>query len=1007
MARLRVTWMVALVAGAVYAAPPVVNKDQMAEAGPNVGFVSEVVTKRTPGRSVDIDVALGGAKFITLLVSEGGDSYACDHCDWVDARFVGPAGTKRLTELDWIFGVTGWGTLSKSKSPAGSPMSIDGKPQADGLGIHSPGLVLFAVPEGYDRFQARAGIDDSGANQSDSSSVQFVVITGVPTAKQCAMLGVQQPPDPTYQQRIAELTRRYSGEVAKEFIQLQKDLERRGWTQTFNGGIAGPEERARQSVSDQAMLKTEDRDPVDVVLRRTRALLDDLSAQVKLDDQGKRLAGLEAENKTAKVEDLDARLALFGRTVALRREIAFANPLLRGMDQILFITREALPTDEYNDGNHMCDQFFGFHATLHGKTKGDGVYVLSNPFGAKPTVRNVLENSVVESGLMKGQKLDHGGFLSPDLSFDGKDILFAWTEGRPDLRQWKEDTTFHIFRVRTDGTGLTQLTDGSVNDFDPCWLPNGRIAFISERRGGFGRCHGRPVPSYTLHSMLDDGTDIVRFSPHETNEWQPSVANDGRIIYTRWDYVDRGFNQAHHAWVTYPDGRDARALNGNTHENQRTAPHQEMQVRAVPNSPLLVAITSGHHTEARGSIVLIDPRAKDDGAMSAIKRVTPDQLFPEAEWYSFRGSSAYATPWPLSEKYFLCVYDHDANAQWGELDPAKRNYALTLLDVYGNKEIIYRDPRISCLDPIPLRPRTKPPVIPHGTAVGLPRLADGTKPVPLPADQIPKTGRIGLINVYDSLRPLPAGAKVTALRIWQILPKSTPLADVPRIGYGSQKPAKASLGTVPVEADGSAWFEAPVGVPLLYHALDETGAAVQGMRSASYVQPGETLTCTGCHNQRVQGTSIKRQPLAMKRAASTIEPDPDGTHPFNYPRLVQPVLDAKCVSCHKPGGNGPDLTRGNFAQNANLWYTSFANLRGFVKFYDNADWVEPYTVPGNFGAHGSRLYDLLKKGHHDVKLDADEWRRLTIWMDSNGLFFGHEHELMAQAEGKVVLPSYE
>ena len=1004
--------VLALLAGAAAAAPPVVTKEQLAADGKgNLLWLSELITRKTPGHAVDLDVEIKGATHLSLAVTEGGDSFACDHTDWLDARLVGPAGVKQLTDLNWSHAATGWGQVAKNRSPAGSPMVVDGKRYDNGIGVHSPGILIFKLPAGYARFQARVGLDESGTKQGGGSTIQAAVFAGLPTPKQLSLLGLAAIPDLAYQERMADLTARVGPGAASEFVQLAQDLVRRNWTHTFHGGIADARLRAKQSCSDEALLKETDRDPVDVVLRRTRALWRDLSAETDLRPAGERLAALEAANAKTEVTDLTARLALFDQATALRREIAFANPLLRGMDRILFITRDALPPDEYNGGNHMCDQFFGFHATVRGKSKGTGLFVLEQPFGKQPTVRNLLADATLADGRYKGRKLDFGGFLSPDLSYDAKQILFAWTEGkssRGDWRSWTPESCFHLFRVNADGTGLTQLTDGEVNDFDPCWLPNGRVAFISERRGGFGRCHGRPVPSFTLHSMLDDGSDIVRFSPHETNEWQPSVDNNGMIIYTRWDYVDRGFNQAHHAWITYPDGRDARGINGNTHASERTAPHMEMQLRAVPNSPLLAGIASGHHTESRGSIILIDPRIRDDNAMSQLKRVTPDQLFPEAEFYHYRGSGAYATPWPLSERYFLCVYDHDANAQYNQLDADARRYALCLLDIYGNKEILYRNSEISCLDPIPLRPRAKPPVIPNGTLVGAPRQPDGSKPAAIPVAELPKTAKVGCVNVYDSLRPLPAGVKITALRIWQVLPKSTPIADNPRIGHGSQKPAKACLGTVPVEDDGSAYWEQPVGVPVLYHAVDELGLAVQGMRSATYVQPGETLMCTGCHNQRVTTTKSRQaRPKAMQREPSTITPEADGTNPFNYPRLVQPLLDAKCVDCHAKNADkrAPDLGKGDFAKNPSFWYTSFIKLRPYVAFYDSASWVEPYTIPGRFGARASKLYQLLSKGHHDVKLTPDEWRRLGIWLDSNCLFYGHEKDLLAQASGKVVQAS--
>ena len=196
------------------------------------------------------------------------------------------------------------------------------------------------------------------------------------------------------------------------------------------------------------------------------------------------------------------------------------------------------------------------------------MYLLTGLLSGNKRCIDILENSTVENGRFEGQKLTGGCFLSPDLSFDGTTVLFAWTN--------EQDQCYHIFRVNIDGTNLVQLTDGasaynhlaysntSQNDFDPCWLPSGRIAFISDRRGGYLRCSGgRPGPTYTLFSMKDDGSDIIPLSFHETNEWHPSVTNDGMLVYSRWDYIDRDDCIAHHIWTCFPDGRNPRAPHGN------------------------------------------------------------------------------------------------------------------------------------------------------------------------------------------------------------------------------------------------------------------------------------------------------------------------------------------------------------------------------------------------------------------------------------------------------------
>ena len=554
----------------------------------------------------------------------------------------------------------------------------------------------------------------------------------------------------------------------------------------------------------------------------------------ELGELAERLAALERAGDATE----DARRQLYLDVRRVKRAIAFANPLL-DFDRLLFIKRH-----DAAGVFHMCDQFYGCNAR-----PGGGLFVLHEPFGDEPKPVNLLENATVEKGRMARQKLHGGAFLSPDLSFDGKSILFAHSQatafaktGGKETYLWGPEISYHIFRCNADGTGLVQLTDGKDDDFDPCFLPGGRIAFVTTRRGGYLRC-GRHCPVYTVFSMAPDGSDIRPLSYHETHEWQPSVTNDGMLVYTRWDYVDRDTNVAHHIWVSYPDGRDPRSFHGNYPLRREARPWMEMDIRAVPGSHKFLAVTGAHHGHAFGSLVLIDHRLPDDGAMSQLTRLTPDCPFPEAEGRPIRRYMQYGTPWPLSEDDYLAVYDADA-----------RNRGIYWLDRFGNRELIYRDPAISCSNPIPLRPRPMPPVIPDATATGFP-ISDFRLPISIqnPQSSIrssPPPATVAVLNVYDSDFEWPSDTKVAALRIVQLLPKSTPPPNQPRVGCADQTNARAVLGTVPVEADGSAFFEAPVAKPIYFQALDERGLAIQSMRSVTYVQPGERLTCQGCHERK-------------------------------------------------------------------------------------------------------------------------------------------------------------
>ena len=755
---------------------------------------------------------------------------------------------------------------------------------------------------------------------------------------------------------------------------------------------------AAQTFRSESLILDSDSEPTDVVLRRTGALLAHLKSMPNAPDLSAdeiQLTQLKIHNARIPLEDSDARYRLFEQVLRLRRKITFSNPLL-DFDRILFIKRHFLPeTATWGSemrGNHMCDQYFGFHAI-----GGGGLFVLENSFGEKPVIRNILTDSVCRNGRFKGKKLQPGGFLSPELSYDGRTILFAYTEAEPTRYNWTEKSTFHIFKVNVDGSGLVQLTDGPVNDFDPCWLPNGRIVFISERRGGYGRCHPRPVPLYTLHSMNADGSNIIRLSHHEGNEWHPSIDRNGMVLYTRWDYVDRGNIQAHHPWITTPEGYDARAIQGNYGKSKGARPTMEMDLRAIPGSHKYIATAAAHHSQAYGSLVLIDPRIKDDDAMAPLQRLTPEVPFTEAE-IRYSEGQVYATVWPLSEYFYLCVYDCDGSARRG----TRNNFGIYLVDAFGNKELIYRDPAISCLSPIPLRPRQKPPVL------------AGVSAIPKqPSSEHPQTAPVGVINVYNSRLPFSEDTTIKALRIIQILPKTTPLINEPRIGYGNEKGARAVLGTVPVEADGSAYFNLPTGKSVYFQVLDERGLAVQSMRSDTYVHPGQQLLCRGCHEPRRSAPVVQgKLPLAFRRPPSRIQPDVEGSNPFSFPRLVQPVLEHNCVTCHEKEPKAPDLRKGDWKKNPDYRYTSYDNLREYAFFFGSVrneydPWTTPRTIPGQFGARASKLYEILRHGHHDVKLSKEDLRRITLWLDCNSDFFGSYENTEAQAKADIVQPTLE
>ena len=748
-----------------------------------------------------------------------------------------------------------------------------------------------------------------------------------------------------------------------------------------------------EALDPQALILAGDRDPLDVVLRRTGSLIQHFKQEGKLpaDVVGsfeKQWNDLSASAATVAVSNGDARKDLYYRVCALRRQVALANPLF-DFDSVVCMLEPLIERRIVEAGRP-----FGFKP-------GGGLIVVSD-FRSTPTVARPLTGAKVASGAWKGKTLTEK-FAGLELDYDGKQILFSATT---------DDDVWHIFKYDFASKKLDQLTDGADDDFDPCFLPSGRIAFVSTRVGGIGRCLLLTESlTYALYSMEADGSDIIPLSYHETNEWQPSVNNQGMIVYTRWDYLDRDWSTAHHHWLCCPDGTDPRSYHGNyphpwsampdgvrpSQYGQKDSrlkhgrflrPDVEMGYRAVPGTDSKYTATAvGHHRGFSGSLVLVDIDVPDDGKMSQVKRITPLYPFPEVEPDA---THTFGTAWPLSEDFYLCNY----------------KTGLYLLDRYGNREVIY-DPGGGFLvrDPFPLRPRAKPPVLPVKTW-------DGRR-ASLPDHH---RATVSIINVYKGDMPLPEGVQVKWMRIVQVIPQLLTRIDREKtrlISYADESVGRIPLGVVPVEEDGSVFCEAPVGKPIYFQLLDENGMAVQSMRSATYVHPGEQMRCVGCHEDKWEAPKTPTHPLALQREPSKIVPEVDsGTAPFNFHRLVkEPVFDKKCVSCHQQHEKAPDMSYASLAR-ADLLFT----LHGtHFQFNGNDQCLHclgiggSRTTPGRFGAQASGFMESLGKDYHkDVKLSADELRRITLWLDLNAneiCWISDDPAVVdAQKRGEVVWP---
>lgn len=658
--------------------------------------------------------------------------------------------------------------------------------------------------------------------------------------------------------------------------------------------------------------------------------------------------------------------AIYFQVEAVVRRLALSNPLL-DFDSILFV-KHAPPTFP-----HMSDQFYCWWQ------RGGGALCLLKDFKSDgPSVETLTED------------WPDGTFLRPDLSFDGTKALFAYARFYPELSDVRNkrdkanipaDAYFHLFEMDLQTREYRQLTHGKYDDFDGRYLPDGRIVFLSTRKGtalqtgdaaaqatvestmpdSYVRCGGndfRPVPVFTLHAIDGDGKRLQQISAFENFEWTPSVTHDGRVIYARWDYIDRFNGPFISLWSTNPDGTHAQLLYG----NYTKKPQCVFEARAIPNSRKLVFTAAAHHSNVGGSLVLFD-RTRGTEFESPLERLTPEVCFPETEGWP---THYYANPAPLSEEYFLVSWSDKKLPPHSRVDSTEKNptnsMGVYLYDAFGNLVLLLRDEGISCMNPLPVRARAVPDQVP--------RIAEWKGP---------QEGAFLLQDVYVGLDGVERGT-VKSIRIVGTPPKVQPYKNAPMLGVSAEEPGKYILGTVPVEEDGSAYFRVPSGVPYLFQAIDEDGLAVQTMRSQAYVQPGETIACVGCHESRETTPSTSRIPLAATRDPAPIVPGPDGTWPLRYDRLVQPVLDARCVSCHN--SKNKDLAA------AKIDLSPAKSYQTLMSFGNNdlKTWAfeRDRSYVGETTARNSRLYKLLSDegGHEGVKLSQEERERIITWMDT-------------------------
>ena len=751
-------------------------------------------------------------------------------------------------------------------------------------------------------------------------------------------------------------------------------------------GAAGKAAATKSNEPEEA-LALADRTYAYVAKTLGEAALKDEKAELEADRTWLAAAKTERERKTVEKE-----------IRRLRRHILFRHPDLQ-FKKLLAVQR-GIP---YSRENHMVDQYLG-----RWSRPGPGLVVLEN-----------WQTAPKKSSLL-GDKLPTGTVINPDLHWNADRILFSFCDHTakppadaqklkvpevivrddpwvkkvdpahpiygPGYKAGGERAVAHrryfIYECAADGSWVRQVTGcpgdpmetqggrqtAMIEDIDPCYLPDGGFVFSSTRGQNYGRCHwGRYVPSFLLYRADAGGKNIRQLSFGEANEWEPAVMNDGRIAYTRWDYINRHAVWFQSLWATRPDGTAVSHVYGNYSEDIGVV----TETKAIPGSRLLLCTASAHHNITSGSLFLLDPSVGEDG-LKPVTRVTPEVPFPESEGWNTPG--AYCSPFPVNDTLFLCSYS-DETLGYPDYHPRHRReeymaawpspaaFGIWLVDTLGGRELIYQDPEISTFNPIPLVKRPMPPAL------------VSTLP---PPDKAPDTGLCYVENVYDCRSELPKDS-IKCLRINKLDVMGACRRETLN-QHDDLDLHKELLGTVPVAADGSAQFRIPAGVPIQLQAVDTNGVAVFTMRSFIYAQKGEVQGCTGCHENKFKSGAAKYA-VQSPAGRTTYDPKPEVdlgyTGPFSFTKSVQPIFDRHCISCHGLGeGRRPAFS----LVGTNGVYNLIKRKQiSFVASYRETRESKPY----DYFAAASPLWKKVRRGHGGAKLSKDELQTLALWMDLN------------------------
>ncbi|MBO5471262.1 MAG: SUMF1/EgtB/PvdO family nonheme iron enzyme [Bacteroidales bacterium] len=891
---------------------------------------------------------LAGMDKLVLITDGGEDGSGWDHAVWAEARLFRKDGSYVwLDDIRYAYGKAGEGSVIYDKNADNEPIRIAGKGYDHAIFCHADGVIVYDLPKDeYVRFEALVGIDDS----SSTGSVRFIALNELPDRYLNDAAG-RYPKD-------GELMSLMLGDLDRWMKDADMTIET-GTARQLASGLDDPSyflARIKELEAEKDC-RTKIKGCIRLIeaiieIRRLQTALswidipaiqlayEDMCTDKTYDSRKyglmlNELASLTAEGFAGIYREDTAAIATARKALELKRSILLANPLLDS---------GRIVAARYRLGSQARTAM----APQLGTQSNNWSNQMSTP-------RDGFDAEIVELSDLRG-KVSSRTVYRPDNGSCISDLRLHWDGDRMMFTQTQEDRRWNIFEVKLDGSGFRKIIENEEPDldfYDGTYLPDGRILAVSNiGYQGVPCVNGDdPVGNLVLYDPSD--RNMRRLTFDQDANWNPVVMNNGKVMYTRWEYTDLTHYYSRIVMHMNPDGTENKALYG----SGAMFPNSIFDVQPLPgNGTSFIGIISGHHGIARsGRLLLFDPsvgRKSTEGVTQEIPHrnrpvteLIKDELV-NGVWPQF------VKPSVLDEKYFLVAAKLSEESLWG----------IYLVDIFDNVTCIIEAEDEGFISPVLVRKTVIPPALPDRVKL----------------DQKEATFFIQDIYEGEGLRGIPRGTvKEVRIHAYEYAYVKSP-SDHNWHGIQSGWDIKRNLGTAPVEEDGSVIFKAPANTPLSIQPLDKEGVAVQWMRSWVTGQPGEIVSCIGCHESQNQ-TVIPKRVLASQREPHKLKTPEGGVRSFTFDLEIQPILDRTCISCHN-GDEAFDLRGGR--KDGKGYGTSYLNLHPYVhRQGGEGDMVvlQPYEYHPNT----SELVRMLKRGHHNVTLTDKEWRTLYNWIDYN------------------------